>query len=341
MTTDDTQTTSSPITRVLLLWCTPIVLILAVVAYYWLTRHTVSTDNAYVRAEKTAVSAEVEGRILQVLVGENQRVEQGQLIIQLDDRDQRLAVQQAEAEVNAVRADIESLKAAYGLHQTRMEVARNQAHYSQNEFERQKKMASDNMASQSELDEAEQKYQLMRGAGLVLQQQMKETLAKLGGDPDLPVDQHPRVQTALAQLQHAQLQLQRTQLAAPRSGIVSQLPYAGGFITLRVPAFYVVDEQHPWIEANFKETELGRLRPGQPVEIEIDSYPDHTWHGRIDSIAQASGAEFAILPPQNATGNWVKVVQRIPVRIAIDEQGDTPTLRAGMSSIVSVDVAAP
>jgi len=178
----------------------------------------------------------------------------------------------------------------------------------------------------------------MHGLSLIIRGQMHETAIRLSGNPDLAVNDHPEVRAAAADLQRAELDLDRARLLAPRAGIVSRVPHVGDHLTAGVPALAIVDDSREWVEANFKETDLTRMHPGQPVEIDIDTYPDHQWRGHIESIAQATGAEFALLPPQNASGNWVKVVQRIPVRIAIDADEGAPALRVGMSANVRVDL---
>jgi membrane fusion protein (multidrug efflux system) len=170
-----------------------------------------------------------------------------------------------------------------------------------------------------------------------LQLQLQQTAARLGGNPSIPVDQHPTVRAALADLERAQSEVYFSLIRAPQSGIASHLPKVGARVEVGSPACAIVSDHGFWIEANFKETDLEWVRVGQPVEIEIDTYSQHRWRGRVNSISQATGAAFSLLPPQNATGNWVKVVQRIPVRIDITLHPDDPPLRDGMSSSVSID----
>jgi membrane fusion protein, multidrug efflux system len=324
--------------RPLLLWVVPAVVIAVGLWVYFSQSRYVSTDNAFVQFEKTMVSPYITGHVMEVFVRENDKVEQGQVLLQIEDIDTKIKVKQSLAVLEAARTKVDVLKATYDLQQAEVDVALDQAKFSKNELVRQQEMASKKMAPQSDVDEAEQEYELMRGAAAIVRQQMQETVAKLAGSVDLDIEEHPNVREARANLENAELMLSRTQLKAPRSGVVSQLPFVGDALAAGVPALAIVDDRAPWIEANFKESDLTRMKPGQPVDIEIDTYPDHVLHGHIESIANATGAEFSVLPPQNSSGNWVKVVQRIPVRIAIDDAVDDVTLRSGMSAYVKVDL---
>jgi membrane fusion protein (multidrug efflux system) len=306
-------------------------------AWYSLSRY-VSTDDAYVQTDIAMVSARVSGNVLSVAARENQRVAAGQLLLEIQSDDAQIAVQRAQAQLENVRTEIEALKANYTLQSAEMKLADAQAGFARKEMERQRDLADRKLASQSELDKAEQNYQLMHGLALVMRQQMNETRVRLSGSVEAPVENHPRVRAAASELARARLELERTRLRAPRDGMVSHLPKVGDFLAAGSPALSIVSDGDPWIEANFKETDLGHMHPGQPVRIAIDTYPGHEWEGRVESIAQATGAQFDLLPPQNASGNWVKVVQRIPVRIDIVEQDDGPELRAGMSASVRVDL---
>lgn len=325
------------IIRPVLLWILPAIVVIASVWLYTSLGRYVSTDDAYVQARKTTVSPQASGNVVQLFVKENEKVARGQIVLEIEDEFRQINLRRAKAQVESARTTIEALKATYALQAAEVVVAEDQAKFARNEYERQREMASRKLASKSEVDKAQQTYELMRGAALVIKQQMQETVAKLAGDPKIPIEKHPDYRAAMANLDTAELELERTRLRAPRDGIVSRLPYEGDHLTIGIPAFSIIADEGAWIEANFKETDLEKMQPGQTVEIEIDTYPDHTWHGHVESIAQATGAEFALLPPQNASGNWVKVVQRIPVRIAIDDGNRGPLLRAGMSALVSVD----
>jgi len=306
-------------------------------AWYELSRYA-STDDAYVQADIAMVSPQVSGNVLAVTVSENERVTAGQVLVELQSDDARIAVQRAEAQLDNVRTEIEALQANYTLQAAEKKLAEEQARFAHNEMDRQNDLAGRGLASQSDLDKASQNYELMHGMALVVGQQMNETRIRLAGRLDAPVDDHPQVRAALSEVDRARLELERTRLRAPRDGIASHLPKVGDFLAAGMPALSIVSESGTWIEANFKETDLERMRPGQPVRVEIDSYPGREWQGRVESIAQATGAQFSLLPPQNASGNWVKVVQRIPVRIAIEKEQDPPPLRVGMSADVRVDL---
>src|SRR5262245_27176307 len=323
--------------RPLLLWVVPAILIAAAGGFWFLTRGYASTDNHHVKADKTTVAAEVDGTVRSVPVRENTHVEAGDLLVQLDDEQLRYAVESAKAHVNAVKAQISSLKAQYAEKNTELAVVRRSAEFSRREQTRQQELAAKHLVALSKLDDAGQASQVAEGEVQVTQRDLAAIAARLGGDPNRSVDSHPGVQAALAELQHAELDLRRARIVAPRAGIVSHLPQVGDHLTAGGPALAIVSDQGMWIEANFKETDLAHVRKGQPVRIEIDTYGRRKWSGRVESIAQATGAEFAILPPQNASGNWVKVVQRIPVRIAVLTEPGDPPLRAGMSATVRID----
>ena len=324
--------------RTILLILVPAVLI---VGGYWAWRvmsRYASTDDAYVKGDVVLVSPRVSGDAVKIAVSENQPVQAGDLLLEIQSDDAEIAVQRARAQLDTARTNVAAMQANHALQAVEINVAREQARFAKIEWDRQKDLASRKLASQSDLDNAQKSYEMMYGLSLVLKGQMHETEVRLGGNVDAPVDDHPQVRAALSDLERAKLDLERTRLRAPRAGIVSRLPKAGDFLAAGVPALSIVSDQGTWIEANFKETDLTRMHPGQPVRIDIDAYPGYRWKGRVESIAQATGAEFALLPPQNASGNWVKVVQRIPVRIAIDHQADAPLLRVGMSATVRVDL---
>ena len=195
------------------------------------------------------------------------------------------------------------------------------------------------MVSQSAADDSALKLQLARGAVVKAESAVSSARAALAGDPDIATDRHPQVLEALAALHSAELDLARTTVTAPADGIVSQTDrlQVGQYVTPAVPVLSLVATGATWIEANYKETDLTHMAPGQPVSLTVDTYGKRALEGTVASIGAGTGSEFALLPPQNATGNWVKVVQRVPVRIELDPGQDVPTLRAGMSASVEVD----
>ena len=194
------------------------------------------------------------------------------------------------------------------------------------------------MSREDQHDEAQNNLETAKKRLSALRERTSRALAALDGKPDTPAERHPRYQQALAMRDTAQLDLERTRVSAPAPGVISNLKLRPGeFVEHGASKFSLVDDGPPWIEANYKETQLTDMREGQPVSFTADAYPGVTWKARVTTIGAATGAEFAVLPPQNATGNWVKVVQRIPVRIAIEEVSGRPPLRAGMTVNVSVD----
>jgi membrane fusion protein, multidrug efflux system len=337
---DTTQTASRPLLRAVLLWGVPLLLLAAAGGYYLSQRGYESTDNAYVRANMTVVSADVSGRVERVLVHENTPVTRGQPLLELDAEPLRLAAAEARAKLQAAEEDVESLKAQYAEKTTELEVAKRDSGFAQREYARQQELAAKHLVAIVKLDDAERALETTTGHLSVLERDLATLAARLGGDPRKPPEAHPDVRAAQAALERAQLDVERSHVVAPRDGIVSRLPQVGDHLDAGHPALAIVSDQDVWIEANFKETDLARLHPGQAVEVQVDTYGSRRWPGHITSIAQATGAEFAILPAQNATGNWVKIVQRVPVRIALDRQAGDPPLRAGMSAYVRVDTRA-
>ncbi len=326
--------------RLLLLVVVPLVLVGVAAAVYLLNRRYTTTDNAYVHADKVQVSSDIGGRVEQVLVRENERIAVGQLLLVIDDADARLAVAQARAHRDTVRTEIASLKAQYSQKRAALDLAQRNAHFASKELSRQRELAARHLIASALLDSVEQAAEEADGNVAVARQDLGAITARLGGNPQLSPDEHPDVRAADVAIAQAELNLAHTQLHSPRNGIVSHLPQVGDHLEAGRTALAIVSEQDMWVEANFKETDLGKVRIGQPAEVEIDTYGGSKWRGHVLSIAQATGAEFALLPPQNASGNWVKVVQRIPVRIALDSGPDRMPLRAGMSAYVRIDTSA-
>jgi len=306
-------------------------------ALYLLGGRYLDTENAYVQASTTQVAPDVGGRVTRIAVSENEPVDAGDLLLRIDPEPYRIALERAEAGVRRARNEIETLKAQYRQQQAQIELDRSDADYARRELERQQKLAGRGLTSPSELD----RYRHHRDRAVRKVQALTEELARirasLGGDPDIPVSDHPRYRDAQAVRDQAALDLRRTAVRAPLDGIAAKVPDPGTYAAAGKPLLSVVGQGHTWVEANFKETQLTHMEAGQAVEVTVDAYPGRTWHGHVDSIAQATGAEFSVLPPQNATGNWVKVVQRVPVRIALEAQPDAPPLRAGLSVTAVVD----
>jgi membrane fusion protein (multidrug efflux system) len=323
--------------RALLLWGLPLLVVAGGVYWYGSGGRYATTDNAYLKQDRVDVTPQISGDVREVRVVENQRVQPGQVVLVLDDTLLQVAKMRAEAQLATARVEVESLRAAYREKEGEVEIARRTSHYAVAEYQRQQELADRKLVPQTTLDSAERSRDLAVGSIGILELQLDQAKAKLGGNPSVPIDQHPSVRTALAELEKTQVDLGHTIINAPRGGTVSHLPQVGDRVEAGRAAFAIVTDGGVYVEANFKETDLEWVRTGQPVQVEVDTYPGHKWTGHVDSIAQATGSEFSILPPQNASGNWVKVVQRIPVRIALDVKPGDPPLRSGASADVEID----
>jgi len=319
------------------MWLLP-ALVLAITLFVWLSSgRIVTTDNAYVKGDRAQIATELSGVIVEVPVQENQRVSRGQLLFRLDDQSYRHALAKIEAEIETTRADIRGLRAQWRTKREEIKAALSQQTFAQAEFDRQAELAEKKVASTQKLEEARMGLEVARQRISAAQEDLTRIEAALAGDRRIRADDHPRVKQMMAAREEALLQLRRTMIEAPLDGVVSKRPVPGSYATAGVPVMVVVADTDLWIEANYKETELTRVRPGQKAVIHIDTYPDSQCSGVVTSIAQATGAEFAVLPPQNASGNWVKVVQRIPVRVSVTCREGDPPLRVGMSTTVEID----
>jgi membrane fusion protein, multidrug efflux system len=316
-------------------------LALIVGGYWYVTGGRVmSTDNAYVEADKVGISTDVSGIVKKIDVSNNQHVETGVVLFRLDDLQFRLALERSEAQVGIVRNDLNALKANYGDMQAQIKQAQNDVEYYDREFRRQQDLAAKNIASQQTFDSARRNLQNAQQKLASLNQQLAAIVANLNGDPNTPVEQHPRYLGAVAQRNEAARQLDHTVVKAPFAGIVTNVPAIapGKYLQASMTAFYLVASDYVWVDSNPKETELTNVHPGQPVTVTVDTYPDLEWHGAVESISPAAAQEFSLLPAQNTSGNWVKVVQRIPMRVRLDTSDKSrPALRAGMSVVVDVD----
>jgi membrane fusion protein, multidrug efflux system len=323
-------------------WALFTLLPLALIAgAYWYVSggQVMSTDDAYVEADKVGISTDVSGIVKKIDVSDNQDVAEGQVLFRMDDLPFRLALERAEAQVGIVRNDLTALKANYGDMEAQIKQAQYDVEYYDREFHRQQDLASKNVASQQTFDTARRNFQSAQQKVASLNQQLGAIAANLNGDPSLPVERHPRYRDAVAQRDEAARQLDHTVVKAPFAGIVTNVPSIapGKYLQASMTAFYLVATDHLWVDSNPKETELTYVRPGQGVTVTVDTYPDVEWYGTIESISPAAAQEFSLLPAQNTSGNWVKVVQRIPMRVRVDTSDkNLPPLRAGMS--VEVDV---
>lgn len=329
---------SRKVVRGLLLGVAPF-LVLATAGYIYATGgRYVTTENAYVKAEIVTLSTNIDGPVAQVLVLDNQAVEAGDLLFTLDPRPFEIALAAAKAETRTVAQRIESLRAQY--RQGRMELAATEEtiRFLTREHERQQQLLTKGVGTQAKFDQTEHALRLAHRRHNVAQETNRMVLAELGGAPDLPLEQHPLYLRAQSERENAELKLTYTRLHAPASGTLSRVTLQPGeYVEAGDALFALVITDDPWIEANLKEVQLTHVRVGQSATIVVDSFPDLTLKATVESISPATGAEFALLPPQNASGNWVKVVQRIPVRLRLDSDRHKPLLRAGMTAMVSID----
>lgn len=323
--------------RRLLMVVVPAIVVAGGATLYAMGGRYVGTDNAYVKADIAAVSPEISGNIKQVLVAENQPVAKGQPLVVIDDTNYQIMLAASEAQLRSALSNIESSKARYRQKEASLAMMQTNVAFAEREYKRQSTLASSNFVAAAKLDEAKHALDSARQNIALLKQEEAEILAGLEGDPNIAPENHPSYQQALTAKVTAETYLGRATVTAPFDGVVSQLPKVGDYARTGAPLLSMVSNSDMWIEANFKETDLTHMKIGQPVKIDVDTYPGHPFQGRVSSISQATGAEFSVLPAQNSTGNWVKVVQRIPVRISIDNQKAGPPLRAGMSVDADVD----
>ena len=299
----------------------------------------VSIDNAYTNADKVALSTDVSGEVLEIPVHEGQVVKQGDVLFRLDPRQMQIAVQSARADLEQTRLTLDAQRRDYErmLRDTASKAAQVQA--DQATYDRYNALVGRGDLPRQAYDDARFKLssdqQGVASSTIAAQVQ----LARLNGNPSVDITTLPSFLQAKARLDEAQRQLTDTVVRAPFDGIVTQVPLLqpGMFLPAGTSAFGLISTDHVWIDANPKETELTWVQPGDPVQVTIDTYPGRVWNGKVESISAGSGTQFSILPAQNASGNWVKVVQRIPLRILVDRKPGDPALRAGMSVVASID----
>jgi len=302
-----------------------------------------STDDAYAQAATVSISANVGGRVSEIDVRDNELVQRGTALFKLDDAPFRIAVSDAAAHLADTRLQIESLKSTYRQRLVELRAARDTQSYAQQQFERQTRLLASGIASQAQFDQAAHTLDAARQQVANVQQQIGVALANLGGDPNIAPERHPLVAQAQAALDRAQLNLSYTVISAPTDGVVAKVEQlqVGDTIAASAPVFALVSTRDVWIEANFKEVQLARMRPGQAATVEIDRYPGRRFSAEVTSVSPSTGSQFSLLPPENATGNWVKVVQRVPVRLQLTHVDAGFLLQAGLSANVTVDTHAP
>lgn len=314
----------------------PFLFFVCIIVLYLFGGRYVSTDNAYVQVAKAAISSNVAGQVIKIYVHDNQAVKKNDRLFSLDPRPYQIAVENAKSQLAYARLKVQALKATYQQQLALVKEAEHTATYQQQEFDRQKKLAASGISSQMQLNKSVDVLVSATQQLTAAKQQLANALANLSNNPDIAIDAHPIVQQAKAALDQANLQLSYTTIIAPFNGIVTKVEQlqVGDYIRIGDPVFALMSDQDQWVEANFKETDLTYMRPGQHATIDIDTYPNHTFEGSVMSTSPGTGSVFSLLPPENATGNWVKIVQRVPVRISIQHQSSLPS---GLSANVTVD----
>jgi len=305
---------------------------------YLASGRVVSTDNAYVKSDKIVIAADISGRVSEVLVRADQAVARGAVLFRIDPEPYKLALDQAEAELDQARARVEAMRAEYREAKSELKETQERGDFFDVQRRRQKRLADKGVGRAFSYEEATANADAAHARVTMAGQKMHRALARLGGDPAIATEAHPLVREKVAARDRARINLEHTVVRAPAAGIVTNFDlHPGEYVGIGTVAFSLVGTEEIWVQANYKETDLTHVAVGQRATVHVDTYPDVEWTGRVVSIGGATGAEFAVLPPQNATGNWVKVVQRLPVRIGLDHTPGRPILRAGMSVVAYVD----
>lgn len=308
-------------------------------AHYVSGQAYVSTDNAYARVAKASINARISGQVVDIAVEDNQQVHKGQVLFRIDPKPLQIAVDRAQAQLSVARLRIDGLKASYHQQQAELQSAKESADFDQKDFARKKALVASEFVSKSIYERADTDVKVARQRIASIEQQIASTVVALNGNPDIDADSHPTVREARAQLDEAQLYLSYTTVYAPQDGIVAKVDdlQVGNHLNSGAPAFALLSAHEIWIEANFRETDVAHMRPGQEATIRIDTYPDRVFKAHVTSMSPGAGSDFALLPPENATGNWVKVTQRVPVRLELDELDPALPLFSGTSATVKID----
>ncbi|MEJ0079083.1 MAG: HlyD family secretion protein [Alphaproteobacteria bacterium] len=325
--------------RLILLVVIPLIAVVVGGYFYLGSGRYISTDNAYIGAQKVLITPDISGKVANVMVTEGQRVNAGDALIEIDPEPFRIAVTQAEARLAGVRIDYANLKTNFDSLQRRIALARETVDLKQRDLDRKNTLVANRTGSQADLDNSMNGLVIAKTALEQLEMQQEAIRNQLLGNPNLPIEKYPPYAQASAALDQAKRDLDHTVLRAPIAGMATQVAsiQLGRYLTAGTPVFSLIDDAKPWIDANPKETDITHLRVGQAVDISVDTFPGRKFRGVVAAVSPGTGAQFAILPPQNASGNWVKVVQRVPVRIEFAPGEDVRDLRSGMSVTVDID----
>ena len=325
--------------RMILLVAVPLVAAAVGLAIYLGGGRYITTDNAYVGAQKVLITPDISGKIARVLVREGQRVKAGDELFDIDPQPFRIALTQAEGKLAAVRTEFAILKSNLRSLGKMAELAQQTAEIKQRDLDRKQALIANRSGSQADLDNAAAALVAAHEQAQTATQRRDDALNQLQRNPDLPIEQYPAYMQARAALDQAQRDLDHAVLRAPIDGTATQVDniQLGRFVTAGTPILAIIDDSHPWVDANPKETDITDLKIGQPVLVVVDTFPDYPLFGTVVAISPGTSAQFAIIPPQNASGNWVKVVQRVPLRIRLDPDPMASKLRAGMSAYVEID----
>jgi membrane fusion protein, multidrug efflux system len=326
--------------RFLLLVVLPLAAVIGGLVFYLNGGRYVTTDDAYVGAQKVLITPDISGKIEKVVVREGQRVNEGDTLFEIDPVPFRLALQQAQASLATAKTNYDTLKSNIQIYGQMGDLAQQGVDLKQRDVDRKSTLVKSSFGSQLDLDNSATSLVTARAQFELLKQQISTAKNQLLGNPDLPLEQFPPYAMAKAGLDQAQRNLDHTVLRAPMNGVATQVDsiQLGRFVVAGTPVFSIIDTSKPWVDANPKESDFTYVAVGQKVTVDVDAFPDHVFKGTVGSLSPGTGAQFAILPPQNATGNFVKVVQRVPVRIYFDANDRmVEKLKAGMSSYVSID----
>jgi membrane fusion protein (multidrug efflux system) len=326
--------------RALLLVVLPLVALIAGLSFYLNGGRYVTTDDAYVGAQKVLITSDVSGKIISVAVKEGQRVKTGDTLFQIDPVPYQLAAAQARAKLDDAKSSHDNLVANVKIYDQTIEIVNSGIALKQRDVDRKTALAKSNFGSQLDLDNSATAMVTAQAQLQLVKQQRSNALNQLLGNAELPLDQFPAYAQAKAALDDSQRNLDLTTVRAPMDGVATQVEQIqlGRFIAAGSPVFSVIDIANPWVDANPKESDFTYVAVGQSVSIDVDAFPDHVFKGTVGSLSPGTGAQFAILPPQNATGNFVKVVQRVPVRIYFDNNDKhVQKLKAGMSAYTTID----